>query len=119
MEKQAPLQKLIHAFAALADLSEEIVGTPDFQEKMRTALHLVQGSLGIMRGALAEFDKENQSLKFIAAHGMGAEPPVDIALASEEVSGLVQLGICGLTRDDADSLSFQPAASSLTGFAAR
>lgn len=100
MEKEAPLQKLIHAFAALADLSEEIVGTPDFQEKMRTALHLVQGSLGLMRGALAEFDKENQSLKFIAAHGMGVEPPTAIALASEEVSGLVQLGICGLTRDD-------------------
>lgn len=100
MEKQAPLQKLIHAFAALADLSEEIVGTPDFQKKMRTALHLVQGSLGIMRGALAEFDRENQSLKFIAAHGMGVEPPAEIALTSDEVSGLVALGICGLTRDD-------------------
>ncbi len=100
MEKQAPLQKLLHTFAALADLGQEIADTADFQEKMRTALHLVQGSLGLMRGALAEFDTENQSLKFIAAHGMGAEPPADIALASEEVSGLVQLGICGLTRDD-------------------
>ncbi|MDT4896827.1 MAG: hypothetical protein QOH25_1904 [Acidobacteriota bacterium] len=97
MEKQAPLQKLIHAFAALADLSEEIVGTPDFQEKMRTALHLVQGSLGLMRGALAEFDTEKQSLKFIAAHGMGAN---DLALSAQEVSDLTNLGICGLTRDD-------------------
>ncbi len=100
MEQQAPLQKLLHTFAALADLGQEIADTADFQEKMRTALHLVQGALGLMRGALAEFDAENQSLKFIAAHGMGAEPPADIALASEEVSGLVQLGICGLTRDD-------------------
>jgi hypothetical protein len=100
MEKQAPLRKLIHAFAALADLSEEIVGTPDFQEKMRTALHLVQGSLGLMRGALAEFDRESQALKFIAAHGMGDRPPADIALSAEEVSGLVGLGVCGLARDD-------------------
>jgi hypothetical protein len=100
MEKHAPLQKLIHTFAALADLGQEIADTTDFQEKMRTALHLVQGSLGLMRGALAEFDTENQSLKFIAARGMGAETPADIALASEEVSGLVQLGICGLMRND-------------------
>ena len=100
MEKQAPLQKLLHTFAALADLGQEIADTRDFQEKMRTALHLVQGSLGLMRGALAEFDPENQSLKFIAAHGMGVDSPAEIALTSEEVSNLAQLGICGLTRDD-------------------
>src|SRR5215212_3416481 len=100
MEQGAPLQKLLHTFAALADLGQEIADTPDFQEKMRAALHLVQGSLGIMRGALAEFDPTTQSLKFVAANGMGTEPPVDILLAPEEVSDLVELGICGLTRDD-------------------
>jgi HD-GYP domain-containing protein (c-di-GMP phosphodiesterase class II) len=100
MEKEAPLQKLLHTFAALADLGQEIADTTDFQEKMRTALHLVQGSLGIMRGALAEFDSEEHLLRFIAARGMGDGNPADVALTSQEVSDLIQLGICGVTRDD-------------------
>jgi hypothetical protein len=100
MEQEAPLQKLLHTFAALADLGQEIADASDFHEKMRTALHLVQGSLGIMRGALAEFETEGQSLKFIAAHGMGAEPLADMTLTADEVSDLASLGICGFTRDN-------------------
>ena len=100
MEQGAPLQKLLHTFAALADLGQEIADTSDFEEKMRTALHLMQGSLGVMRGALAEFDPGEQSLRFVAARGMGDERPVDIQLSPEEVSELVRLGICGLTRND-------------------
>ncbi|HVG21098.1 MAG TPA: HD domain-containing phosphohydrolase [Blastocatellia bacterium] len=103
MEQGAPLQKLLHTFAALADLGQEIADTSDFQEKMRTALHLVQGSLGIMRGALAEFDAERRALRFVAARGMGGENPEDIPLFAAEVAELVQSGICGLTRDDGAS----------------
>jgi GAF domain-containing protein len=88
MEKVAPLQKILHTFAALADLGQEIAETSDFQETMRTALHLVQGSLGIMRGALAEFDPHQNSLRLVAVRGMGAEAPMEIALSSEEVSDL-------------------------------
>src|SRR5687768_16845482 len=100
METGAPLQKLVHTFAALADLGQEIAETSDFQEKMRTALHLVQGSLGIMRGALAEFDSDLQAFSFVAVRGMGMETRSDVALAPQEVSDLLSLGICGLTRDD-------------------
>jgi hypothetical protein len=108
MEQGAPLQKLLHTFAALADLGQEIADTSDFQEKMRTALHLMQGSLGIMRGALAEFDADSQALRFVAARGMGVDNPSDLPLSSQEVSELVGLGICGLARDDetVDRLSF-------------
>ena len=100
MEQGAPLQKLLHTFAALADLGQELADSSDFQEKMRAALHLVQGSLGIMRGALAEFDPTTQSLKFVAANGMGDELPLDILLTPQEISDFAGLGICGLTRDD-------------------
>jgi HD-GYP domain-containing protein (c-di-GMP phosphodiesterase class II) len=100
MEQGAPFQKLLHTFAALADLGQEIADTSDFQEKMRTALHLMQGSLGIMRGALAEFDADTQALRFVAARGMGAENPSAIPLSSQEVSELTGLGICGLSRED-------------------
>ncbi|HYG81797.1 MAG TPA: GAF domain-containing protein, partial [Pyrinomonadaceae bacterium] len=100
MEQGAPLQKLLHSFGALADLGQEIAESSDFQEKMRTALHLVQGSLGIMRGALAEFDAERREFDFVAARGVGAETPAPLALTSEEVSDLISLGTRGLTRGD-------------------
>ncbi|HKQ99701.1 MAG TPA: HD domain-containing phosphohydrolase [Pyrinomonadaceae bacterium] len=100
MEKEAPFQKLLHTFAALADLGQEIADTTDFQERMRSALHLVQGSLGIMHAALAEFDPEDEFLRFVAVHPAGTDTPADIALKLQELSGLVSLGICALTRDD-------------------
>jgi hypothetical protein len=100
MEKGAPLQKLLHTFAALADLGQEIADSSDFEEKMRTALHLVQGSLGIMRGALAEFDSSEQSLRFVAARAVGDENPAAVALSFEDVSHLIKLGNCALTPDD-------------------
>jgi hypothetical protein len=100
MEKGESLQKLLHTFAALADLGQEIADAPDFQEKMRTSLHLVQGSLGIMRGALAEFNHEAQALSFVAARGVSAQPLPDITLSSEEVNDLLNLGICSRTKED-------------------
>jgi len=100
MEKGESLQKLLHTFAALADLGQEIADAPDFREKMRTSLHLVQGTLGIMRGALAEFNHEAQALSFVAAHGVGAQTPADIKLSSQEVNDLLTLGICCQTKED-------------------
>ncbi|HYJ45405.1 MAG TPA: hypothetical protein VEV81_02245, partial [Pyrinomonadaceae bacterium] len=100
MQQAAPLQKLLHTFAALADLGQEIADTHDFDEKMRAALHLVQGSLGIMRGSLAVFEADGRTLKFIAARGMGENLPADIIVSPEEIAGLFSLGICGLTGDD-------------------
>ncbi|MDT4967895.1 MAG: hypothetical protein QOJ64_2632 [Acidobacteriota bacterium] len=105
MEKGESLQKLLHTFAALADLGQEIADTSDFPERMRTSLHLVQGSLGIMRGALAQFDNHTQTLTFVAARAMGGEPPADLALSAEAVSTLQALGICSLTKAD-DSQAF-------------
>src|SRR5215213_10352031 len=58
---------VLHAFAALADLGEEIAETSDFEEMVRSALHVVLGAMGIRRGAVAEFDREHDSLHFVAA----------------------------------------------------
>jgi HD-GYP domain-containing protein (c-di-GMP phosphodiesterase class II) len=100
MEKGESLQKLLHTFAALADLGQEIADTPDFQEKMRTSLHLMQGSLGIMRGALAKFDHQTQALRFVTARGMGSDSPLELSLSSQEVSNLIGIGIRALTKED-------------------
>src|ERR1044072_6675617 len=47
-------QKLIHTFGALADLGQEIAGTGDFSEMVRTSMHLLLGALALRRGAGAE-----------------------------------------------------------------
>src|SRR5919199_2975035 len=48
------IQKLIHTFAALADLGQEIAGTGDFSEMVRTSMHLLLGTLALRRGAVVE-----------------------------------------------------------------
>ena len=43
-------QKLVHSFGALADLGQEIANTREFNEMVRTSLHLLLGTLAIRRG---------------------------------------------------------------------
>ena len=47
-------RKLIHTFGALADLGQEIAGTGDFSEMVRTSMHLLLGTLALRRGAVVE-----------------------------------------------------------------
>jgi HD-GYP domain-containing protein (c-di-GMP phosphodiesterase class II) len=46
--------KLVHTFGALADLGQEIAGTGDFNEMVRTSMHLLLGTLALRRGAVVE-----------------------------------------------------------------
>src|SRR5205085_540407 len=41
-------------FGALADLGQEIAGTGDFNEMVRTSMHLLLGTLALRRGAVVE-----------------------------------------------------------------
>ncbi|HYY56228.1 MAG TPA: HD domain-containing phosphohydrolase [Pyrinomonadaceae bacterium] len=97
---QEKVQRLIHTFAALADLGQEIADPHDFLEMIRTSLHLLLGTLAIRRGAVAEYNKEDHVLHFVAARGLGDEPPADLPLDSEDVEGLLSLGLCGLAMND-------------------
>jgi hypothetical protein len=63
-------QKLIHTFGALADLGQEIAGTGDFTEMVRTSLHLLLGTLALRRGGVAECVDEG-SLRCVAVWGLG------------------------------------------------
>src|SRR6266404_932838 len=64
-------QRLIHTFATLADLGQEIANTADFEEMLRASFHLLLGSLAIRRGAVCEYDRELEQLRFVAARGLG------------------------------------------------
>lgn len=74
------MRKVLHAFAALADLGEEIAETSDFEEMVRSALHVVLGALGIRRGAVAEVERETASLRFVAARGFDESLPPHASL---------------------------------------
>lgn len=71
------MRRVLHAFAALADLGEEIAETSDFEEMVRSSLHVVLGALGIRRGAVAEYEREADSLRFVASRGYGDTFPLD------------------------------------------
>ena len=51
---EASTQKLIHTFGALADLGQEVANTGDFNEMVRTSLHLLLGTLALRRGGVVE-----------------------------------------------------------------
>src|SRR5215217_5599763 len=72
---------VLHAFAALADLGEEIAETSDFEEMVRSALHVVLGAMGIRRGAVAEFEREGDALHFVAVRGFDEARACDFTLA--------------------------------------
>jgi len=71
------MRRVLHAFAALADLGEEIAETSDFEEMVRSAMHVVLGALGIRRGAVAEYEHESDSMRFVATRGYGDAFPPD------------------------------------------
>ena len=73
-------QKLIHTFGALADLGQEIAGTGDFTEMVRTSMHLLLGTLALRRGAVVECSGDG-SLRCVALWGLN-----DQALTGFELS---------------------------------
>ena len=81
MENQ---QKLIHTFGALAELGHEVAQKNNFQEMIRTSLHLLLGSLAIMRGGVARYSKFGHELNMLAVRGLGDDFPLSLTLCHED-----------------------------------
>lgn len=96
--------KLIHAFSALADLGEELADTRDFEEMVRTTLHVVLGALGVRRGAVAEYTQGEDALRFVAAWGLGDDPPPTMPLAAASAEMLSAPQPRPLSLSDTDQL---------------
>ena len=90
-------KKLLHTFAALAGLGQEIAGTNDFEEMVRTSLHLLLGTLAIRRGALAQYNEDERSLRFIAVRGLGSQAQEEILLDEEDVESLMNHSLEGFS----------------------
>src|SRR6476469_450168 len=85
--------KLIHAFGALSELGQEITNKNNFQETIRTSLHLISGALGIMRGAVARFSKFGHELNMLAVRGLGDDFPLSMGLTFEDERQFLTHGI--------------------------
>ena len=85
-------QRLLHTFAALADLGQEIADTGDFEEMLSASFHLLLGSLAIRRGAVGEFDRGQGQLRLVAARGLGESHEPALPLSQEHARHLASLG---------------------------
>ena len=87
-------QKLIHTFGDQADLGQEIAGTADFTEMVRTSMHLLLGTLALRRGAVVECSGPGP-LRSVAIWGLG-----DQALSGFEIDEpQMESFLCGETRE--------------------
>src|SRR5215510_4028796 len=85
--------RFIHTFAALADLGQEVADMNSFQPMIRTSLHLLLGSLAIMRGAVARFSRFSGELNFLALRGLGEDFPLLLQLGRDDVREFVNGGL--------------------------
>ncbi len=76
--------KLVHTFGALADLGQEVANKNNFQETIRTSLHLILGSLGIMRGGVARYSRFGHEFNMLAVRGLGDDFPLTLGLCYED-----------------------------------
>jgi HD-GYP domain-containing protein (c-di-GMP phosphodiesterase class II) len=86
-------QKLIHTFAALADLGQEVADTESFSEMIRTSLHLLLGSLAIRRGGIAKFNAYEREMNFMAIRGLGDEFPLNLMVTNRDERDFLQIGL--------------------------
>lgn len=98
--------KLIHAFGALADLGAEVANKGSFQDTVRTSLHLLLGSLGIMRGGVARYSRYENELSMVAMRGLGEHFPLVLGIALEDERQFELSGIAALDLSHVRTLPF-------------
>jgi len=103
MENQ---QKLIHTFGALAELGSEVVQKQSFQEMMRTSLHLLLGSLAIMRGGIARYSRFGHELNMLVVRNMGDDFPLSLDLCHEDERQFLVNGLFPIEVSQAKVLPF-------------
>ncbi len=98
--------KLVHTFGALAELGHEVASRSNFQETIRTSLHLVLGSLGIMRGGVARYSRFEHELNMLAVRGLGDFFPLSLELCHEDERQFLTNGLAPIEVSQAAVLPF-------------
>ena len=114
-DKPSPLQicrmaenpyKFVHTFGALADIGQEVAHGRNFQEMIRTSLHLLLGSLAIMRGGVARYSRYGRELNFLAVRNLGDDFPLSVPLEFEDEREFLRAGMSEIEISQAKFLSF-------------
>lgn len=98
--------RLIHTFGALAELGQEVSGSQNFHETIRTSLHLMLGSMAIMRGGVARFAKFEHEMAMLAGRGLGEDFPRALSLCHEDERQFLASGLYPIEISQAKSLPF-------------
>ncbi len=98
--------KLVHTFGALAELGHEVATRSNFQETIRTSLHLILGSLGIMRGGVARYSRFEHELNMLAVRGLGDAFPLSLDLCYEDERQFLTNGLAAIEIEQAAVLPF-------------
>lgn len=98
--------KLVHAFGALAELGQEVANKNNFQETIRTSLHLISGALGIMRGGVARYSRYGHELNMLAVRGLGDDFPLSLSLCIEDERQFLTNGLNAIETSQARVLPF-------------
>src|SRR5213075_1092622 len=85
-------QRLLHTFAALADLGLEIANTSDFEEMLRSSFHLLLGSVAIRRGAVAQYDRQRDTLRIVTTRGLENAPDTELPIDRDHARALSRAG---------------------------
>ncbi len=98
--------KLVHTFGALAEMGEEVTGRGNFQETIRTSLHLILGSLGIMRGGIAKYSRFEHEFTMLAVRGLSDDFPLSMSLCYEDERQFLTNGLYPIEIERAKVLPF-------------
>ncbi|MDQ3322284.1 MAG: HD-GYP domain-containing protein [Acidobacteriota bacterium] len=99
-------QKLIHTFGALAELGHAVAHKQNFQEMIRTSLHLLLGSLAIMRGGVARYSRFGHELNMLSVRGLGDDFPLSLSLCYEDERQFLINGLNAIEVSQAKVLPF-------------
>ncbi len=91
---ESTTQKLIHTFGALADLGQEIANKSEFNEMVRTSLHLLLGTIAIRRGAVVECLPERDGTDCLAVWGLGVDTQPNIQVNRADQEAFLTNGLC-------------------------
>lgn len=105
-QQQKQQQKLIHTFSALADIGQEVTNKNNFQEMIRTSLHLLLGSLAIMRGGVARYSRFGHELNFLAVRGLGDDFPLSASLEMSDEKEFLEAGMTDIEVSQSKMLVF-------------
>lgn len=99
-------QKLIHTFEALADLGQEIANPSEFNEMVRTSLHVLLGTLAIRRGAVIECLAGQDETECVAVWGLGDDGQIRINITNPEKAAFIHVGVALVgAENDAEVIS--------------